>query len=185
MSTAKSLHRVVVGVDSVPRSDAPLNVAIDMARRFDAEIEIVHGVKPPHHLWPDLSPHDVDEARKAIQTRLEASLSGARLDFVNKPHHLVVKLTSHPAQLLLERITHPDADLLVVGRHRRHGVLDFGGTLRAVLASAQCPVWVQSGPVRRNGSEKRRLVGGERPRLKTVGGVLCYRSHDASPLPVR
>jgi nucleotide-binding universal stress UspA family protein len=148
MSKAKSLHRVVVGVDSVPRSDAPLNVAIDLARRFDAEIEIVHGVKPPHHLWPDLSPHDVGEARKAIQTRLEASLSGARLDFVSSPHRLVVQLTSHPAQLLMQRVSHPEADLLVVGRHRRHGVMDFGGTLRAVLASAPCPVWVQSGPVR-------------------------------------
>ena len=55
MPPARSVHKVIVGIDAVSPADAPLNVSIDLARRFEAEIEIVHGVKPPHHLWPDLS----------------------------------------------------------------------------------------------------------------------------------
>ncbi len=148
MPTDKQLNRVVVGVDAVPRSDTPLHVGIDLARRFGAELEFVHGVKPPHHLWPDLTPHDVDAARRVIETRMEASLAGARQAGEAHPSALVVESTRHPAELLLSRAANPSTDLLVVGRHRRRGLVDFGGTLRAVLSQAKCPVWVQSGPVR-------------------------------------
>ncbi len=148
MSSERSVHKVIVGVDAVSPADAPLNVALDLAKRFGAELEIVHGVTPPHHLWPDLEPHDVEEARKAVQTKVEGTLAGARLEFTLEPHHLVVEAAKHPAELVLKRVTDPARDLVVLGRHRRKGIVDFGGTLRAVLSSATCPVWVQSGPVR-------------------------------------
>jgi len=46
-----------------------------------------------------------------------------------------------------------DARLIVLGRHRREGIVQFfGDTVRAVLLSAECPVWVQSGAPRKIGS---------------------------------
>lgn len=148
MSTVHPVRRILVGLDAAGYSDNALNVAIDLAERFDAVLDLVHGVRPPHPLWPDLTPHDVEGARKALVTRLEATVGGARLDLTTEPHRLVVESTQHPAELLVNRAREPGADLLVVGRHRRRGLFDFGSTLRAVCATAPCPVWVQAGPVR-------------------------------------
>jgi len=148
MSTVHPMRRIVVGVDAHGRSETAIHVAIDLAERFKASLELVHGVRPPHPLWPDLTPHDVEGARRAIVTRLEGSLAGVRLDLARQPHRLVVESTRHPAELLVARTREPGADLLVLGRHRRRGFFDFGSTLRAACAGASCPVWVQAGPVR-------------------------------------
>jgi len=148
MSEDHAFHRIVAGIDAFVEAENAINVALDLAERFGAEIELVHAVKPPHHLWPEPSPDDVAEARRTIVTKLEARLAGARLDFALEPHHLVVELRRHAAELILERAAVPGTDLIVLGRHRRRGLLDIGSTLRAVLSNAPCPVWVQSGPVR-------------------------------------
>ena len=147
-SDTHRMGRVIIGMYPMGRSENALNVGLDLAQRFGAAVEIVHGVRPPHHLWPDLTPHDVDTARAAITTRLEGSLAGACLETGKPPHELVVESTKHPAQLLLDRARNPQADLVVLGRHRRRGLFDFGSTLSAVLSEASCPVWVQAGPVR-------------------------------------
>jgi nucleotide-binding universal stress UspA family protein len=91
---------------------------------------------------------DLQRARDAIRTRLSASLSGARLDAGGELEAFVVAAARHPAQLVLERAAVEEANLIVLGRHRRHGILGLGSTARGVLAGAPCPVWVQAGPVR-------------------------------------
>ena len=149
MASDAQLRRIIIGVDPLGRWENALNVGLDLAQRFGAGVEIVHGVRPPHHLRPELTPQDVEAARLAITTRLEASLAGARMESgPQSERELVVEATRHPAQLLLDRARTPDADLLVLGRHRQRGLFDFGSTLRAVLSGANCPVWVQAGPVR-------------------------------------
>ena len=54
----------------------------------------------------------------------------------------------HPAQVLLERAAVPDTSLLVIGAHRRRGLLDLRSTAHLLMSRAECPVWVQEGPVR-------------------------------------
>jgi nucleotide-binding universal stress UspA family protein len=144
--SASALARIVVGVDLLGESEAAIHVALDLAHAFGAAIELVHGVSPPHPLWPDLQPHDVEGARHLVETRLEATAAGARLELDHVPHELVVEPAAHAAELLLRHAE--GASLLVLGRHRRRGLLDLGSTARTVLAKADCPVWVQSGPVR-------------------------------------
>jgi nucleotide-binding universal stress UspA family protein len=54
----------------------------------------------------------------------------------------------HPAQVLLERAEALGADLIVLGSHRERGLLDLGGTARAVLGRFSGRIWLQCVPVR-------------------------------------
>src|SRR5690606_38826993 len=53
-----------------------------------------------------------------------------------------------PAHVLVEAAEELDASLIVLGPHRRRGLLDFGGTARGVLAHAPCDLWMQPGEFR-------------------------------------
>lgn len=148
MTTDHSPRRIVVGVDAFGYAENAINVALDLAERFGAKLELVHGVDAPHHLWPELTEEDLAEARRAVENRLRGALSGARLSAALAEHELVVERTRHPAELILERARREGTNLIVLGRHRRRGLLDLGSTVRHVLAGTHCPVWVQAGPVR-------------------------------------
>jgi nucleotide-binding universal stress UspA family protein len=147
MSSEHHPRRIVVGVDAAGSAENAVSVSIDLARRFEAEIELVHAVPAAGHLGHATSTEDLDAARRAVRNRLEASLPGALLEHVAAEHHLVVQ-AGHPAPVLLERARAGAAGLIVLGAHRRKGLLDLKGTAHVVLARADCPVWTQEGPVR-------------------------------------
>jgi nucleotide-binding universal stress UspA family protein len=146
MSASEQPRRIVVGVDATGSADNAICVAIDLAHRFDASIEMVHAVEPAHHLGRETGPADLGAAQQAVRTRLGASLPGALLPYVSEEHHLVVE-AGHPTQVLLERAAVEGTGLLILGAHRRHGLLDLRSTAHAVLGHAECPVWIHAGPV--------------------------------------
>jgi nucleotide-binding universal stress UspA family protein len=146
MSESEHPRRIVVGVDAIGSADNAICAAIDVAHRFDATIEMVHAVESAHHLGHEPQAEDLDAAKQSIRTRLGASLSGALLPYVSEEHHLVVQ-AGHASQILLERAAIEGTDLLVIGAHRRRGLLDLRSTAHVLLSHAECPVWIQEGPV--------------------------------------
>lgn len=139
-------RRIVTGWDGSGSAENALLLSIDLAERHGAELEIVHGVSRAHRLLPEPTPAEAEQARQDLALHLESSLAGARLTGGDVRHELLVAPTRHPAELVLSRAA--DADLVVLGRHQRHGLLDLDDTVRGVLSQALCPVWVQSGPAR-------------------------------------
>lgn len=144
---------ILVGVDAHGQAEKALNVAIGLARTFHARLELVHGVRASHGL-ARVAPDAVEKARRAILAGIDASLSGAQLPAGFGREHLTVEIVKHPAELILRRATEQGADLIVLGRHQRHGLLHFDDTVRGVLSQSRCPVWVQAGPLR----ETRRIL---------------------------
>jgi nucleotide-binding universal stress UspA family protein len=139
-------QRIVVGVDATGSSENAVSVAIDLAQRFHASIELVHAVEP-HAFRSSVSEDEIEAARRAVRLKLEASLPGALLACVGEEHHLVVR-AGHAAQVLLERTAVEDTGLVVLGAHRRRGLLDLRKTAHVLMSRAECPVWIQEGPVR-------------------------------------
>ena len=139
-----SAARAIVGVDGEGHADPAIRAAFKIARRLGLEVELVHAAEVPHLFWQHLEEADVGAARKATLERLAASLDGEGLAESGLDQRLVV-VPGPPARALLERARELDARLIVLGRHVGHGILDFGDTVRAVLARADCPVWVQAG----------------------------------------
>lgn len=149
------MKHILVGVDESGRSDEAVLVGLDLARRCEAKLELVHGVHVPSGHWPGLgraksdaeNAQAVTAARAAISGHLRTRRSeGQPLKLGATPiEELLSIVPAHPAKALLDRAGSMDAALIVLGSHRRRKVIDFGGTLRAVLAKSECPVWVQNG----------------------------------------
>jgi nucleotide-binding universal stress UspA family protein len=138
---------IVVGVDAGGRSDVAVVEAFALAHAFDAPVELVHATDIPHHFWAHVDEVGVAAARDAALRRISSLLERERLPRLDEATQLTVSAGS-AADALLERAKVRDARLIVLGPHKREGALDFGNTVRAVLAKSACPVWVQSGAAR-------------------------------------
>ncbi len=132
---------LLIGVDDAGRSDDALSAAADLAHRFDAAIEVVHAIEATGMQGVPL--HVVDAAEEAILAKARGSL-GDVWPRQDRGENLIVRV-AHPARLLVERAKATAADILFVGPHERRGLVDFGGTTRALLAHAPCDLWVQPG----------------------------------------
>jgi nucleotide-binding universal stress UspA family protein len=139
-------QRIVVGVDERDTSQNAVLAAMRLAERFPAVIELVHAVEP-HGFTSRVGEEELEAARRAVRLRLEGSLPGALLEVVDGPQRLVVA-TGHAAAVLLERAAVAGTGMLVLGAHRRSGLLDLRKTAQLVMSRAECPVWTQEGPVR-------------------------------------
>jgi nucleotide-binding universal stress UspA family protein len=141
------MQRIVVGVDAAGLAENAVTVGIELAQRFHAEIELVGGVpvsQMVRHMPPEQA---LAEARRALRVKLEATLPGALLPYLQEEHRIVVE-SGHPAMVLLQRAAVPGTGLVVIGAHRRRGLLDLHNTAHLLISHATCPVWVQEGPVR-------------------------------------
>src|SRR5262245_51279861 len=141
------MQRIVVGVDAAGLAENAVTVGIQLAERFHAEIELVGAVANSHFLRDVPHEQAVAEARRALRVKLEATLPGAMLPYLQEDHRLFVE-SGHPAMVLLQRAAVPGTGLVVIGAHRRRGLLDLHNTAHLLLSHATCPVWVQEGPVR-------------------------------------
>jgi len=148
--------RILVAVDAEGLADYALQVGMDLAQLLGAKVELVHafGEGLPHWKYED-SPQAVAADVGIVTTALAAMtahVEGLLKERENKSvraEDIVRVIAGPPAQVVLDEATRMRADLVVMGAHRRRGIVDFGSTVRAVLAQAPGSVWVQTQPVQR------------------------------------
>jgi nucleotide-binding universal stress UspA family protein len=138
---------IVVGVGATGHSDGALVAAFALAQPLGASVELVHATDIPHHFWPHVDEVGVAAARDAALERIARVLEREHLPKLDEQTQMLVT-AGNAADALLARAREHAARLIVLGPHRREGALDFGNTVRAVLAKSPCPVWVQQGPKR-------------------------------------
>jgi nucleotide-binding universal stress UspA family protein len=151
-------HDILVAVDAGPLSDAAIEQALELARRFDARLELVHAVAVPMPTWvlvpePAGMASGTDEPRRAREHVVAhvAGLLTARHEARLRASEIVKTIAGRPSKVILDRAREIPADLIVLGALRRRPAIDFGSTARAVLAKSPCPVWVQPGAVTKIG----------------------------------
>lgn len=147
MSDSVNKAVIVVGVGATSHSDAAVIAAYALAQPLGATVELVHATDIPHHFWPHVDEVGVGAARDAALQRIARVLERERLPRIDSQTQMIVT-AGNAAEALLARARERSARLIVLGPHRREGALDFGNTVRAVLAKSACPVWVQQGPKR-------------------------------------
>jgi nucleotide-binding universal stress UspA family protein len=146
--------RILVAVDAEGLADHALEAGLDLAQSLGAKIELVHafGEGLPHWKYED-SPQAVAADVGIVTTALAAMtahVDGVLKERGNKQvraQDIVRVIAGPPAQVVLDEATRMRADLIVMGTHRRRGIVDFGSTVRAVLANAPGSVWIQTQPV--------------------------------------
>ena len=134
-------RHILLAVDFTPENDLVVGRAKALARRNNAQLDVVHVVEYVSSMYPadiplgddlDMDSYLVDQAKRDLQKLLETNdLSDCRW-FVELgiPKHEIVRVARERG-----------ADLIVIGSHGRHGLqLILGSTANAVLHSAECDV---------------------------------------------
>ncbi len=147
------VRNILVALDGGGLSDHAIDRALELAKAFDARLEIVHALGlagVPWELVPSplaVSAHSdpLSRVREQVVTHVSDLLEHAGRART-KADELVNVITGQPAGVLLERAQSLGADLIILGALRKRRTFDFGSTARAILAKAPCAVWIQPGP---------------------------------------
>lgn len=146
--------RILVGIDEYPESAATLRAGIELCAALGAELSIVHAVplaQPAAFDVPDLSAVRGAALAKVvpeIAKRIAEWTAGSAWDGRDLSSSVAV-VAGRPAQVLSAQAAELGADMLLIGRHRKHGLLDFSNTMRNTFAAAHTPIWVQVGDWKR------------------------------------
>lgn len=135
MSDKKPLRSLLVATDFSAAADRALDHAIDLARRHDASLVLVHAAccleepsDSPAEEWRVTGTDELERRVRQLQA-FGLTVRGA------------CGLGS-PAKLILDEAERAEADLIFVGAHGRAGWRHFllGSTCRRVIEHANCPV---------------------------------------------
>ena len=132
---------VLIAVDLTDESAAVVHRGLEVARRFNARVSLLHVVEfiPVDPAGEALLPPPLDLEGELLQgARQRLDTLCVSLGLNDAPRR--VEVGSIKAELL--RVARDDkADLIVLGSHERHGLaLLLGSTEKAILHKAPCDV---------------------------------------------
>ncbi len=138
--------KIVVPTDFSEQADEALRRAGMLAGQFGAEVHLIHVLEPVVFFETDLISvypmgEIVDAMREGARKRLAKQADAVAFDVVT---HLNEAL-GDPSRAICDFAGELPADLIVVGRHGRQGVLDhmlIGSTAERVVRHAPCSVLV-------------------------------------------
>lgn len=149
---------LLAGVDAEGLGDHALETALALEQAFGARLVLVHAVGTAALDWEIVEdPRDssrragvLEQASRVMLQHVRKHLR-ARGEDGRRAEELLRVVLGPPARVLLEQARELDADIVLLGTHKRRGWIDFGSTVRAVLSRAPKAVWLQSqpsGPIR-------------------------------------
>ena len=134
------LKRLLVATDFSPASDAALRVAALLARRFKAEVVLVHALDSTKR-----SRHGGNRAGASTRQKADRRLDEA-VRTVEPQQYVVERIAAFgdPLEVILAEAKRVTADLIVMGTNARRGMprLALGSVAESVVRRAGCPVLV-------------------------------------------
>jgi nucleotide-binding universal stress UspA family protein len=138
-------QRILLAWDGSQVALRAFDVAIDITRRYEAELVAVSIAHSPAHAETDADRTEtVDAAHRYLQATFDEVKDRAQRAGVEVEHQIVDGQT--PARALLDYVHEHGFDLIVCGHHhdRRAGRLLLIGLTQGLLAGASVPVVVVS-----------------------------------------
>jgi nucleotide-binding universal stress UspA family protein len=142
--------RIIAAIDSEGAVEDVLRSAAAWSAALGAELSVVHVIDPlPEpvllRIYPDsaLRPK-VREWLQQIEHKVEGTLHRVFPKKATRPP--LVFLTGRPAAELCQHALEVKADLVMVGPHEKHDMLDLGNNALRIAHSSPCPVLVARGP---------------------------------------
>jgi nucleotide-binding universal stress UspA family protein len=129
-------HRILYATDLSPNSKSVARRAWELANNFDAQLYFVHVIEfmPPNLTagMLEVEGPDMDNAKKI--------LSELGKEYMVPEDHQFVLLGLTKTEIL-KKAKELNIDLIVMGRHLRHGISRLlGSTAKGVLHDAECDV---------------------------------------------
>lgn len=137
-------ERVLLATDLSHRCDRALDRAADLARRWEADLVVVHAIeRPSGSLALDMS-QDVPSAPEPADRAQEVERRLRRYLPLHEIRTAIVVEEGPPAELVLETANRHPADLIVTGVARDRSFQKFllGGTVDALIRDARNPLLV-------------------------------------------
>ena len=137
------MRKIVVATDFSAASRPAFAAALDLARRDDARLVVLHVLMPPSPFVGDDLPGSWLElearARRDAERRLAATVNQAERSGIATTGTLVKGV---PAEVIVRVARREGANLIVLGTHGRSGLgqLFMGSVAARVLGTATCPV---------------------------------------------
>lgn len=144
-----TIRKILVPVDFSPHSAAALDVAIELAKRFEAGIHLLHcypvnpGAISPYGI---VVPPNLDaEVRDAASRKLGEWIEKTRAQGVPVEEVLTSMFPSEAISRTAEEI---DADMIVMGTRGLTGIkhVVLGSVAERTIRTAPCPVLTVKGP---------------------------------------
>jgi universal stress protein A len=137
--------RIVVGVDASSYSVAVVERAVELARAFGAELEVVHVFEMPF-VYDLGAAVDVEQMRAAEADAVWSAVQPV-LEDADDVSITTTDLTGGSARMLVNRADETEADLIVVGNRGRGDLasLVLGSTSHGVIHTAPCDVFIVRG----------------------------------------
>ena len=137
--------RILVPTDASEYSRRALETALDLARTFHAEIELLFVAYIREAYWGYnvaysflVSPEEIEETGEVA---LETTLKG--IDIGDVPLKKK-KVLGYPASVILEEVEKENIDIVVMGSHGYGPIAGsmLGSVSQRVLQQAKCPVLI-------------------------------------------
>jgi universal stress protein A len=141
------VRRILVPSDFSEPSHAALDYAAELARRFDASIDVLHVWEVPLFM-PPASPPDVGVDSTSLIEILRKNAEDALARFVAAANERGIAVHDSfaelgpPAHTITEFARTHEYDLIVIGTHGRTGLSHalIGSIAERVVRHASCPV---------------------------------------------
>jgi nucleotide-binding universal stress UspA family protein len=145
--TMQIFKHILVPTDFGKASAAALELAVTMARAFDAKLTLLHVWELPVYPYMDfmLNSAVISEVEDAATKGLAQAYETLRKNFPAAQSKLKTGL---PWQSVLEAVSELGADLVIMGTHGRHGLsrLTLGSVAERVVRMSSVPVLTVHGP---------------------------------------
>jgi universal stress protein A len=148
-----AVRKILVPIDFSPASRAALELAVALADRFDAAVDVLHVIQIPAvaYATPGVVavapvPFEVSPQERA---KVEADLRAFVAEVAPKRSGISVRLTvENPAEAILEAAQAGKHDLIAMGTHGRTGLkrIVVGSVAETVIRKAPCAVLTTHSP---------------------------------------
>lgn len=145
----KAFKKILVPIDFSPPSLQALEYATDLARRYEASLELVYVYQSIAYALPEgyvlVTPDQVTEILGEFEKQMQRAKEQALAAGVAQVESAVVE--GYPITEILRRQQEHEHDAIVMGTHGRSGIkrVFLGSVAENVLRSAKCPVLVVRG----------------------------------------
>ena len=141
----KNISKILVPLDFSVHSKQALEFAVDLARRYDARLELVNVFDIGIYTMPDGMPMFAPGQFDEIMADVDRLLAGAKHDALAGGALLVEtkRLDGKPEVEILREAREGKFDLIVLGTHGRTGLkhIVIGSVAERIVRHAPCPVF--------------------------------------------
>ncbi len=139
------LKKILVAIDGSPQSSKALGIAIDMARRFESKLYIVHVIEEQKYMlainYPPAYPEMVDSLLRNARELLDEATKKAVEQGVNTEQLLE---RGDAASKIIDAADNLGVDMIVMGSRGLRGVTKFllGSVSERVVKYSKRPVMI-------------------------------------------